>query len=214
MNVLLLRLAGPMQSWDMQSRFPLRTTGLEPSKSGVIGMICAALGRRRWESIKDLAALLIGMRVDREGKMESDYHTALNVIRASGKDRERTVVSRRFYLADADFLVGLEGKDLGLLKEIDAALKNPCWPLFLGRKAFPPSKPVHVPDGLQLGKDLYQALTQYLPRPTFFRLIVEDHEGEAIRVDQPVAPFIERHFAPRRVKVKLMREEELCISPC
>jgi CRISPR system Cascade subunit CasD len=216
MNVLLLRLAGPMQSWDTQSRFPLRTTGLEPSKSGVIGLICAALGRRRGEPIKDLAALLMGVRVDREGKMESDYHTALNVIKASSTPSKtgEAVVSRRFYLADADFLVGLEGEDLGFLKEIDAALKNPCWPLFLGRKAFPPGKPVYVPDSLQPGKDLHQALTQYLPMPTSFRLIVEDHEGDTIRVDQPDAPFIERRFAPRRVTVKIMREEELCISPC
>jgi CRISPR system Cascade subunit CasD len=216
MNVLLLRLAGPMQSWDMQSRFPLRTTGLEPSKSGVIGLICAALGRHRGQPIKDLARLLMGVRVDREGKMGSDYHTALNVIKASGAPSKtgEAVVSRRFYLADADFLVGLEGEDLNFLKEIDAALQNPCWPLFLGRKAFPPGKPVHVPDGLQPGKDLHQALTQYLPRPTSFTLIVEDHEGETIRVDQPVAPFIERRFAPRRVTVKIMREEELCISPC
>jgi CRISPR system Cascade subunit CasD len=216
MNVLLFRLAGPMQSWDTQSRFPLRTTGLEPSKSGVIGLICAALGRRRGEPIRDLAKLLMGVRVDREGKMESDYHTTLNVIKASGAPSKpgEAVVSRRFYLADADFLVGLEGEDTRLLKEIDDALQNPCWPLFLGRKAFPPGKPVHLSDGLQLGNDLYQALTQYLPRPTSFRLVVEDHQGEAIRVDQPVASFIERRFVPRRVTVKMIREEELCISPC
>jgi len=216
MNVLLLRLAAPMQSWGTQSRFSMRDTGVEPSKSGVIGLICAALGRRRWEPIEDLAALRVGVRVDREGKMESDYHTALNVIKASGTLSKpgEAVLSHRFYLADADFLAGLEGEDLGLLEDIDNALQNPCWPLFLGRKASPPAKPVHLPDGLQPGKDLYQALTQYLPRPASFRLIVEDHEGEATRVDQPVAPFIERRFAPRRVTIRMIREEELCISPC
>jgi CRISPR system Cascade subunit CasD len=183
----------------------MRDTGLEPSKSGVIGLICAALGRHRWEPIADLATLRLGVRVDHEGKMEVDYHTALNVIRASGDSREKTVLSRRFYLADADFLVGLECEDLGLLKEIDNALQNPCWPLFLGRKAFPPSQPVHLSDGLQPAKNLYEALTQYPRRPPSFRLILEDGEGEAIRVDQPVAPFIERRFAPRRVKVKIIR---------
>jgi len=216
MSVLLLRLAGPMQSWDTQSRFPLRTAGLEPSKSGVIGLMSAALGRRREEPIEDLAALQMGVRVDREGKMESDYHTALNVIKASGAPSKtgEAIVSRRFYLADADFLVGVEGEDLSLLKEIHAALQNPRWSLFLGRKAFPPGEPVHLTDGLQPGKNLHQALTQHLPRPSSFRLILETHEGNVIRIDQPIAPIIERRFAPRRVTIRIIREEELCISRC
>ena len=44
---LLLRLAGPMQSWGLESRFDQRDTGREPSKSGVLGLICAALGKPR-----------------------------------------------------------------------------------------------------------------------------------------------------------------------
>jgi CRISPR system Cascade subunit CasD len=195
----------------------MRDTGLEPSKSGVIGLICAALGRHRWEPIADLATLRLGVRVNREGTMEVDYHTALNVIKASGEPSKagEAVVSHRFYLADADFLVGLECEDLGLLKEIDDALQNPSWPLFLGRKAFPPGEPVHLPDGLQPGKKLEEALKQYpLRRRIPFRLILEDREGEIVRVDQPIAPFSERRFGPRRVTVKIIREEELCISPC
>ena len=47
MSVLLLRLSGPMQSWGIQSQFPDRDTGMEPSKSGVVGLLCAALGRGR-----------------------------------------------------------------------------------------------------------------------------------------------------------------------
>ena len=53
MNTLLLRLAGPMQSWGTQSRFTIRDTGYEPSKSGVIGLLCAALGKPRDESHPD-----------------------------------------------------------------------------------------------------------------------------------------------------------------
>ncbi|MCA9878634.1 MAG: CRISPR-associated protein Cas5, partial [Thermomicrobiales bacterium] len=37
MHTVLLRLAGPMQSWGTQSRFLERDTGMEPSKSGVLG---------------------------------------------------------------------------------------------------------------------------------------------------------------------------------
>jgi len=45
MSVLLLRLAGPLQSWGDSSRFATRGTRREPTKSGVIGMVAAALGR-------------------------------------------------------------------------------------------------------------------------------------------------------------------------
>ena len=47
MSTLLLALEGPLQSWGTSSRFSERGSGLEPSKSGVIGLLCAALGRRR-----------------------------------------------------------------------------------------------------------------------------------------------------------------------
>ena len=46
MSVLLMRLAGPMQSWGTRSRFSNRDTGLEPSRSGVIGLLC----RRPWSA--------------------------------------------------------------------------------------------------------------------------------------------------------------------
>ena len=79
---LLLRLAGPMQSWGTQSRFSMRDTGLEPSKSGVIGLLCAALGRPREDTaiVRRLTALTMGVRVDREGVMKKDFHTANDVV--------------------------------------------------------------------------------------------------------------------------------------
>jgi CRISPR system Cascade subunit CasD len=163
MNTLLLRLAGPMQSWGTQSRFTIRDTGYEPSKSGVIGLLCAALGKPRDESHPDnqgkptlsaLAALRMGIRVDREGVLQKDYHTAggsrhddYGVIKASGAKGD-TVVSHRYYLADAVFLVGLESASAELLQQLDIALANPHWQLFLGRKSFVPSLPVRVPGGL------------------------------------------------------------------
>jgi CRISPR system Cascade subunit CasD len=142
MSVLLLRLAGPMQSWGTRSRFTNRDTGLEPSRSGVIGLLCAALGRPRDEPLDDFLPLKMAVRVDREGRLMRDFHTARDVRRADPtKGTQETVVSERFYLADADFLVGLEG-DRAFLDRLDAALRHPVWPLFLGRKSFVPSLPV------------------------------------------------------------------------
>jgi CRISPR system Cascade subunit CasD len=142
MNVLLLRLAGPMQSWGTRSRFSHRDTGLEPSRSGVIGLLCAALGRPRDQPLDDFAPLAMAVRVDREGRLMRDYHTAQNVRRANPtKTPQDTVLSERFYLADADFLVGLQG-DRAFLDRLAAALDRPVWPLCLGRKAFVPALPV------------------------------------------------------------------------
>jgi len=209
-GTLLLRLAGPMQSWGVQSRFTVRETGLEPSKSGVIGLICAALGRPRTAPVADLAALRLGVRVDRQGILSYDYHTAQDVLKAAGGLKD-TEVSRRYYLADASFLVGLEG-ELALLRLLHAALYDPVWPLYLGRKAFTPGEPVWLADGLQVGVALRPALEGYRwqarpgqARPERLRLVLEDPEGVEVRPDQPISfQSNARRFAPRRVKTGWM----------
>ncbi|HVN56601.1 MAG TPA: type I-E CRISPR-associated protein Cas5/CasD [Anaerolineaceae bacterium] len=202
MNTLLLRLSGAMQSWGVQSRFSVRDTGLEPSKSGVCGLVCAALGIDRADdpSLANIAALRLGVRVDREGILKVDFHTAKDVLRAGG-DIKKTEPSNRYYLADAVFLVGLAGEDLDFLRTIQAALKNPVWPIFLGRKAFVPGEPVYLADGLKPGQELAEALTAYpylcqRAGPARLRTILEDSQGSVVRLDQPLS-FQTRRFAPR-----------------
>ncbi|MBM3144078.1 MAG: type I-E CRISPR-associated protein Cas5/CasD [Chloroflexi bacterium] len=211
MHTLLLRLCGPMQSWGVQSRFTVRDTGLEPSKSGVVGLLCAALGIDRADdaALQPLATLRMGIRADREGMLKMDYHTAQNVLKAGGGIKP-TEVSRRYYLADACFLAGLEGedKDLPLLQRLHAALKNPVWPLFLGRKAFVPAESPYLPDGLRLNTDLETALKTYPPlttRPSSrqARLVLEDSDGYLVRPDQPLS-FSQRRFVPRRLTSHFM----------
>ncbi len=214
MAVLLLCLAGPMQSWGTQSRFTHRDTDLEPSKSGVIGLICAALGKPRDEneradlpSLKALAELKMGLRVDWQGTLKRDYHTAQYVAKAGGgiKDCE---LSNRFYLSDACFLVGLLG-ELPLLEWVHKALANPVWPLYLGRKAFVPGLPVHRPDGLLPDcDDLSVVLKNYpclLPRrkreslePLRMEIETEFGQGDRVKQDQPFS-FIssQRQFGLR-----------------
>lgn len=207
MPTLLLRLAGPMQSWGTTSRFDERDSQLEPSKSGVLGLVCAALGRDRSEPVDDLAGLKMGVRVDREGSLMRDYQTATGIVSAAGKvDVNRTVISPRYYLADAAFLIGLEGDDRAALERIQDALGQPVWPLALGRKSFPPGQPVRLADGLR-DSDLREALLAYpriaAPqtehRRQALRLILEHPSQGAVRLDQPVAPFAERRFGPRHI---------------
>ncbi len=211
MPTLLLRLAGPMQSWGTTSRFDERDSQLEPSKSGVLGLLCAALGRDRRESLDDLANLKMGVRVDREGVILRDYQTATGVMTATGKaDLRRTVVSPRYYLADAVFLVGLEGDDLGLLESLQVAVQAPVWPLALGRKSFPPGQPVWLKDGIR-PEGLRQALLAWPSLLTSkrlshvsSRLILEHPDEGAVRLDQPVAPFAARRFGPRHVVTEVI----------
>ncbi|OGO02865.1 MAG: type I-E CRISPR-associated protein Cas5/CasD [Chloroflexi bacterium RBG_13_53_26] len=211
MAALLLRLAGPMQSWGTQSRFSHRDTDLEPSKSGVVGLLCAAMGKPRddLKTIEKLAELKMGVRVDRQGTLKRDYHTAQNVIKASGQmpKEGEAVISSRFYLSDACFLVALLG-ELSLLLEIQESLANPVWQLYLGRKSFVPGLPVFLKDGLLSDCDnLKSALLgyPYLLRdtPEKLRLEIETNFGKGSRVKQdwPVS-FISasRRFALRYVE--------------
>lgn len=144
MATLLLHLAAPMQSWGLKSAFELRNTMPEPTKSGVLGLLCAALGRDRSEPIEDLVRLKMGVRVDKPGTLQYDFQTALNVAKANGSKPD-TQLSQRAYLSDAEFYVGLEG-DVELLTSLHQALLNPKWPIFLGRKSYLPSVPLVYAD--------------------------------------------------------------------
>lgn len=134
MSTLLLRLAAPLQAWGTDSKFEVRRTNREPSKSGVIGLLAAALGLRRDADLSKLSALRFGVRVDRNGEIIKDFHMA--------KAEKTSYLTYRYYLSDAIFLVGLESEDRSFLEQIERALRNPCFPLFLGRRSCPPTLPL------------------------------------------------------------------------
>ena len=146
-STLTLCLDAPMQSWGLRSRFQSRDTAQEPTKSGVIGLLAAALGipREAVTRVAELAEARMGVRVDREGLIERDYHTTTNVPNTEG-NAHRTVVSHRYYLADAIFLAVLEHPDHDKLVRWHAALASPHWPIYLGRKAFVPARPLVASD--------------------------------------------------------------------
>lgn len=229
-HILLLRLRAPMQSWGVMSRFSRRDTGKEPSKSGVIGLLCAALGVSRDGAnmenplFAELIKLRMGVLVSREGILQSDYHTAQNIAKADGGTKD-TELSTRFYLADADFVVGLEGENRETLETAQAALQNPKWQLFLGRKAFVPDFPVYFREGVFAGKsleeflqsgELAEILQNYTDEfgghsgksETRCRLIIEDNEtgsetGSETRQDVPLS-FAARRFTNRRVRTEFI----------
>lgn len=133
MPTLLLKMSGPLQSWGTQSRFRRRDAGHEPSKSGVIGMVAAALGRSRNEPVDDLVSLKFAVRTDASGTLIRDYQTAKNWAK---NPKGAVSLSTRMYLSDAVFVVALEG-EREQLETIESALKKPVYPLYLGRRACP-----------------------------------------------------------------------------
>lgn len=133
MSTLLLRLAAPMQSWGLSSKFNRRMSNSEPTRSGVIGLVAAAMGRGREESLAEFSSLKFGVRIDQPGRIEKDFQM---VHRDEGK-KSSSWLTDRYYLADAVFLAALEG-DNDFLNDIEWAFKNPVYPLFLGRRSCPP----------------------------------------------------------------------------
>lgn len=216
MPTLLLRMHAPMQSWGVQSRFGDRDSGRFPSKSGVIGLLCAALGRDRAKPVDDLAALRMAVRVDRPGVLSRDFHTAgggtfagahYGVAKAN-RTKSATVISMREYLADADFLVALEG-DRALLETCRDALEDPAWPLFLGRKAFPPEYPLLEGIHDETAEELFATVrwrggSTHTKKPGTVQWVLEGTPGDGLmRPDQPESfAHDARRFGQRHLKTR------------
>ena len=219
MKTLLIRISAPLQSWGTQSHFSHRDTGYEPSKSGIIGLLCAALGRPRDQSIADLRALRMGVRIDRPGVILRDYHTAgeggyFKVSDKPGRPTgKNTIPSQRYYLADAVFLVGLEGS-AALLERLQAALQQPRWFLFFGRKACLPAERVWLPDGLR-DEDLETALKCYrhlggaAQASPELRLLLEDDANGVNRAQRPADFFQAAAFHTAAAARAIYRQPQL-----
>lgn len=144
---LVLTLAGPLQSWGVSKGTENRRTGLYPTKSGVLGIIAAALGRGVGESVSDLNHLEMVVRVDHAGDALTDFHTArtndpAKKPQTAPKPSANTTLTYRSYRMDAVFTVFLTG-DRELVETVHNALRNPVYPPFLGRRAAVPSMPVY-----------------------------------------------------------------------
>ncbi|MCM3884609.1 type I-E CRISPR-associated protein Cas5/CasD [Frankia sp. R82] len=152
---LVLRLAGPVQSWGGTSMFNRRDTQTEPTKSGLVGLLAAAQGRRRTDPIEDLLNLTFGVRTDQPGTLLRDYHTVSDyrgrplpsaAVSAKGTQKptspaKHTHVTERYYLQDAVFVAALSAAE-EVLTVLVAALRAPAFPLALGRRSCPPTQPL------------------------------------------------------------------------
>ncbi len=229
---LALLLDAPLQSWGFSSRFQRRTTGLHPTKSGVIGLICAAMGlakgspeERDW--LPRLSALkMASIALPRHDvRRLEDFHTTGGGYdkktqpqyiprKASGGPSDNPTVSRRQYLLEARFGVILKGYR-SVLERAAAALEDPIWGVWLGRKSCMPAEPVFVElcaSQDAAWKAILRAckLSENTPMETFTTVseVTDFAEGTDSVGDRPVSfgngtssgPD-KREFAIRRVKV-------------
>lgn len=225
---LALLLDAPLQSWGFESRFQRRNTGSYPTKSGIIGLICAAMGLakgspREREALPKLVELkmttiVIPRRLTKPWTNETgelsvrrmeDFHTVLQTRRASGKMNPDPVVTRRQYLLDARFGLIFSG-DRALVEQIAAAMQNPVWGVWFGRKSCIPAEPISR-GWFSTWAEAQTALIGNVPIERFTTITDVDKftEGTDTLNDQPVSygdgtssgPD-QRQFSVRRIAVK------------
>lgn len=159
MSGLLLRLAGPLQSYGERSAFTaVRDTASFPTRSALIGMFAAAEGIGRDAGGLDrYRDLRFTVRVDRPGIRLVDYHTVgggfpknRTAATSGGSNKGAAVITRRHYLSDAVFVVAVMTADDTTVERLADALSRPHWAPYLGRRSCVPDEPFllrrHVDD--------------------------------------------------------------------
>lgn len=226
---LVLRLAGPLQSWGSHSQFNRRDTDHEPTKSGIVGLLAAAQGRRRSDPIEDLLELSLGVRTDRPGSLLRDYHTVSDyrgrplpstAVTASGAQKPTSPakavhVTARFYLQDAVFVAAVAGQP-DILRALCHAVRHPAFPLALGRRACVPTQPLLIVapgttgelwpgDPLTVLKDVpwqepNDRIRSTAPDPVRLAVTIDDPNGDDVRTDVPTSfAPTARSYTTRRV---------------
>ncbi len=160
---ILLWLEAPLQSWGYDSKFSRRDTLDFPTKSGILGLLCCALGAGGEQ--RDLLAKMAPLKnsvlafsrkpnssnLSMRPPLLQDFH----MVGAGYDAQDKTFESRmtpkkadgskpsgdgggvkltyRYYLQDKAFAVVLEVPS-DLSDQFADALQNPIWDLYLGRK--------------------------------------------------------------------------------
>lgn len=164
MSRLLLWLEGPLQSWGADSRYCARTTLPFPTRSGVLGLLCSATGRRgeQRDWLAHMASLgqtvrsyprvhndrihkspiLVDFHMVGSGYDKGDPWQNLHILKKSDGKAPRnapgTKITYRHYLQDMAFACALEVPE-DEAHQLLRALQQPVWELSLGRKNCPPS---------------------------------------------------------------------------
>ncbi len=211
---LALYLDAPLQSWGYASRFDRRTTLAHPTRSGVIGLLAAALGMDRAdaEGLARLDTLELSVYAFRMGGRLTDYHTVgggydakretRSICRKASGGTGNTVQTWREYLAGGRFGAVISG-EAPLIEELAEAVRNPVWGVWLGRKSCVPA--ARLFEGVHADGDAALAALKRVagPEADVLRTVCEADgfsSGNDTLMDRPL-DFATRQFAPRRILV-------------
>lgn len=173
MQYVILWLEGPLQSWGDSSKYGQRETLPFPTKSGVFGMILAALGAKgsQEELLAQLADFPQKILVFSAPSKMMDFHMIgsgynvkdpwqrLAVPRKADGGIPNTGGSKmtyRYYVQEARYAV-IQGLSKELANQIVAALKHPVYSPSLGRKSCIPTEFIYQGDFASLEEAEKQA---------------------------------------------------------
>jgi CRISPR system Cascade subunit CasD len=228
---LLLWLEAPLQAWGHDSRFGRRDTLDFPTRSGVLGLICCALGAggEQRELLSRLASGEMTVEAyaptDRDGNPQPrppllrDFHMvgsgydsddpweSLMVPKtAEGKKAvgAGTKMTYRYALQDMAFAVSLQ-VPADLAEEIGQALVAPVWDLYLGRKHCAPTEFIYQGKYTTAEEAIDHAreLSRAKQRAYSFRVLEGEYEGEVLTLnDVPLQFGTDKRYRDRRVTVQ------------
>ncbi|MBC8524895.1 MAG: type I-E CRISPR-associated protein Cas5/CasD [Chlorobium phaeobacteroides] len=223
-SFLLLWLEAPLQSWGADSRFGRRGTIDFPTKSGILGMLCCALGAggEQKELLAEMGKLrqtVLSFRRSKEREaLLRDFHmvgsgyddknpweTLLIPKKSDGTPAVNggSKITYRYYLQDAAFAVITEVPS-GKSTLFADSLENPCWDIYFGRKCCAPTDFIYRgcfnTESIAIGKALEIAQEKKLMED--FRVVDGEHEGETIILnDVPIQFGEQKLYRERRVTV-------------
>lgn len=228
---LLLWLEAPLQAWGHDSKFGRRDSLDFPTKSGVFGLLCCALGAAgsqaewlaEWAD-RDMQVTAFVL-LDREGQplhclpLLRDFHMVgsgyddkdpwASLLIPKTSDGKKAVgggtkMTYRYYLQDMAYAVVLQGPEAEL-KVLEQALQNPAWDLYLGRKTCVPTEFI----GQGVHADMAQAmlrvkqLAEEKARHAVFKVLQGEHEGEVLTLnDVPLQFGTQKLYRDRQVTVQ------------
>jgi len=221
---LLLWLEAPLQSWGADSRFGRRGTLDFPTKSGVLGLLCCALGAggEQKELLMEMGSLnqtVLSFRRSKEreallrdfqmvGSGYDDQNPWESLLIPKKSDGKSAVgggskITYRYYLQDAAFAAILEVPH-GKIALFTDALESPCWDIYFGRKCCAPTDFIYrgsfSTESSAIEKSKEIAKSKKLVED--FRVLDGEHYGETMILnDVPIQFGENKVYRERRVTI-------------
>lgn len=229
---LLLWLEGPLQSWGHDSRFGRRETLPFPTKSGVMGIVCAALGAggNQLELLAEFADLDMVVRAysrqndkgepaPRESLLR-DFHMVgsgyddanlwQSLLIPKTSEGKKAVgggskMTFRYYLQDRAFAVLLQ-VPIAQSAKVSHALQHPVWDLCLGRKNCAPTEFIFqgAYSSLVLAKEAASKLATEKNKVLDFEVVQGGGEGVIMTLnDVPIQFGDHKKYRDRQVTIMI-----------